>query len=297
MLLNIVPKQWMFATFTAVSGVVFTLMYSHKEKSFIDKVQDAYGEKKGNWGDLEIFAGGYINFGYWEGIDFESNITLWQRKQSSHNLYQYVIDHLDVSAKNTILELGCGRGVGIIDSFACLDNKQFIGVDITQAQIVKANQYSAFTQMNTSCFSFIESPLEEMSCISNHTIDGIFSVEVMQHVRDFDKLATEIQRVLTPQGRFVFASHLSLDRDKHDKLEKENLLINEIEILESIEVIKKAFEDKGLHIACESIGKHVFEGYDHWVSQVNINASEISHSIHKAYDLGYIDYFMCIIDN
>jgi ubiquinone/menaquinone biosynthesis C-methylase UbiE len=263
------------------------------DSTLTQKVQEAYGKKPNNWGDLEVFAGGYINFGYWKDLDLNKPITLWERKESSYKLYQYVIDALGPIKNKTVLELGCGRGIGALDSFTCLKDTRFIGVDITSAQIERAQKFLSTSAMNTSCFIFKNSAIENMNFIADKAIDAMFSVEVLQHVEDFSKLAQEIKRVLTSEGRFVFVAHLSLDQNKHDTMKREGLIIDDADVLMPLNVIKEAFEKQQFQTNCLSIGEHVFQGYDKWVSQVNPN--DVSHNIYKSYISGYIDYFLCII--
>jgi ubiquinone/menaquinone biosynthesis C-methylase UbiE len=99
------------------------------------KIESAYGSHPGNWGDFPTFAGDYINFGYWRNISYDKHITLEQRIESSSSLYSYVISNLKVSSSDRVLEIGCGRGVGLFDALKYMDVSKITGIDISEAQI------------------------------------------------------------------------------------------------------------------------------------------------------------------
>jgi cyclopropane fatty-acyl-phospholipid synthase-like methyltransferase len=285
--------------FTIIQDFIVTLpkvQSSIESLSLEDKVIETYGNGKGNWGDLGIFEGGYINFGYWDGINTKKGKLIHaQRVQSSANLYLYTLNLINPSATDTIVELGCGRGAGMINFFSCKNSNSLIGVDITDAQIDKAK--AALTS-DTNCMKFIRHPIDSLP-MDNNTVDKIYSVEVLQHVVNFPTLAAEIKRVLKVGGQFAFVADFATSEESHTKLGEKNLLISPIEILEPIQNVNEAFKDKGFDIKCESIGKSVFEGYRIWVTQkyeervITDEVFEATNKIFQAYDNNYIDYYAC----
>ncbi|MEV6674750.1 hypothetical protein [Streptomyces sp. NPDC051162] len=54
-------------------------------------VQEAYGPA--DLGSMPMFAGGYINFGYWRGIDFQGTLPLGGRQRA-----EYVVVHGQLTA-------------------------------------------------------------------------------------------------------------------------------------------------------------------------------------------------------
>ena len=62
---------------------------------------------------LPLFAGGFINFGYWRGIPLDGELSVEQRISSQRQLYRLVLRALDVSSPDRILEVGCGLGLGV----------------------------------------------------------------------------------------------------------------------------------------------------------------------------------------
>ena len=269
----------------------FSYSYSLPQKGFEKKVQFSYGSTSQNWGDLDIFAGGYINFGYWHGIELTKPVTLGERKLSSYNLYQHTLKILNPSLTDTIIEIGSGRGVGLIESFSCSSSNKLVGIDLTQAQIARAVAYAKASPVDTSCIQFIQSSAYSLPA-DPQSVDKIYSVEVLQHIQDFQALASEFKRVLKPGGNFAFVAHLATSEATNKSLKDYGLLISDIEVLAGIDTIKSAFEDEGFNVQCDSIGKEVFKGYEAWVNQLHPEDTD-TNKIFDAYMGGYIDYFAC----
>ncbi len=366
------------------------------------KIENAYGFHPGNWGDLAIFQGDYINFGYWKDILGGEKITVQDRVRSSAALYGYVINNLHVSIGDTVLELGCGRAVGILDAVEYMDASKIIGIDFSRAQIERAkikkskkeNQNlkeslkaerakqdldSLEKQLNLT-FANIQHEMEEFvqemklvtekvtllsvnkkskifdkpqcpiiketgltqfkqewakiiqynkqkinkvieakneiaqkfnaiefsvapadsSGLEDNKINKIYSIEVFQHIEDFNALAVEMKRILAPKGIISFCAHLSTSRTNYDKLRQEKLLIDEIEVLAPVDEVVSTFKGNGFNVEYHSIGAYVFDRYEQWVTQVNyaqwsttkVSITDPSHNIYESYKAGYIDYYV-----
>jgi cyclopropane fatty-acyl-phospholipid synthase-like methyltransferase len=364
------------------------------------KVKKAYGRRDGNWGDLPIFQGDYINFGYWAAISQRIKFTREDRIKSSAALYKYVIDALRISKNDTVLELGCGRAVGMLDTIEYIDLKTLIGVDITPAQIWRAkrkktiretnhlqenlstkklvqdldnleSQVELYSRNNKAQKEELEQELEalnqqileqenkpnirietrielltanlqratnfelykkderkelqekkhayiqnmetkkkivekiqsiklyakpaESTELKAHSVDKIYSVEVFQHIEDFNPLAVEINRILVPGGKLSFCAHLATNYSSYDKLREENLLLDEIEVLRPIDEVIGTFNHNGFDVNCHTIGEHVFGSYDKYVTEAN-PFDELSRKIYNSYNSGYIDYYVCVME-
>ena len=70
------------------------------------ELRRAYGE--GDLAALPVFAGGFINFGYWAGIPLDGELTVEQRVASQRALYDLVVDALGVGPGDRVLEVGAG---------------------------------------------------------------------------------------------------------------------------------------------------------------------------------------------
>jgi len=366
-----------------------------------EQIEAAYGSNKENWGDRSIFQGDYINFGYWQNISLNQKLTTETRVESSATLYKHVIDTLNVSRSDTVLELGCGRAVGMLDAFEYVDMEKMIGIDITRTQIERAKikknelekqnlrekleierikynldslkkqwelalsaieyekeefeqelkilsqkidkfeknpESKTLKQQLESSHSSLRKETEldifkqewttgiqenkkridkeierkneiarkidstellvasaDSTGLDDNNINKIYSVEVFQHIEDFDTLANEAKRILAPEGIFSFCAHLSTNHSSYNKLRQENLLIDEIEILAPVDEVVNAFKESGFDVNHYSIGEHVFEGYEQWTTQIHSSATA-SHNIYDSYKSGYIDYYVFVMN-
>lgn len=363
-----------------------------------EKVKYNYGYRNQNWGDLSIFQGDYINFGYWKKISFKASLTIKDRISSSEELYGYVLPALHATNNNdVIVELGCGRGVGILNALPYIEFGAFIGIDLSPAQIDRAKLnkkkcekahckrlmqleaikyqlnllerewrleqednkdtregfkhklenlshsitedlkvydinekiaklHDAIDEEETKEDNFkeIESDFRlQMELVQHqieikdklsqklnsiefrvasaysmglpdHSVNKIFSIEVLQHINDFPALSTEIKRILIPGGAFVFCADFATNEANKNKLVEEDLLIDEVEILAPVTLVENSFKQNGFDVHYHSIGGFVFEGYEAWVQQLNITG-DVSHKIWDSYQAGYIDYYIFTI--
>jgi ubiquinone/menaquinone biosynthesis C-methylase UbiE len=118
-------------------------------------VNAAYGDHHGNWGDLDVFNNNYINFGYWKNISFNKNLTFDDRKKSAAELYKHTIDLLNVSSNDVVLEIGSGRGIGMMAALNYIHPKKILGIDSTEAQIMRA-QYIKHSTLDVIMEEYIE---------------------------------------------------------------------------------------------------------------------------------------------
>ncbi len=377
---------------------------SFKDESFSvrqAKIENAYGAAQGNWGDLPIFQGDYINFGYWKDIVIGKEITKEDRVRSSAALYAYVIKNLNVSG-DTVLELGCGRGVGMLDGLEYMNVSKIIGIDISGIQISRAEtkkgkrknqnfieklkaekikrdldslekqfelvldniQYNkrefeqeidsisgeidklqrggVYRALKEKIAVFknnidkdtdlevakqelkkslqenkieIEKTIEvkteiarkidattlqiasaDLTGLQSNSVDKIYSIEVFQHIEDFDTLAAEISRILAPNGCVSFCAHLATNSYGYKQIKEQNLIIDEIEFCNNhVGEVVRSFKNHGFNVSYHSIGEHVFAGYDQWVMQSSPE-DVLSHAVYSSYKNGYIDYYVFVMN-
>jgi len=99
-------------------------------------------------------------------------------------------------------------------------------------------------------------------------------------------------------GELAITAHFSTSQSSHNKLHEEGLLMQEgIDQLAPIQTMLEALAIAGYkNIHHESIGKHVFEGYERWITQINTQ-TPWSHNIYQSYRKGYIDYYVITASN
>ncbi len=257
-----------------------------------NKLEINYGSNN-NWGDLLEFRGNYINFGYWKNMEINQLLSEEDRIESSKNLYLHIIEQLCLVENDDILEIGCGRGTGlnnIIEQRYTV--KSIIGIDIVAEQIAKAQQ--AINQsLHKDIFIKLLVASASATTLKDQSVDKVYSVEVVQHFKTCIPFAKEIKRILKPGGKLIFTAQFSTNEENYRKVRQENLIIDGDELLPIHQIVRE-FKHFGFDVSYYSIGEHVFEGYEKWVSQIK-NKASCSHYLYKAYQKKYIDYFVVVV--
>ncbi|HLX54151.1 MAG TPA: class I SAM-dependent methyltransferase [Aquella sp.] len=261
----------------------------------LNKLISVYGTDHNNWGNLENFKGDYINFGFWKDYNFNKIITIEERIQSSINLYLQIIDRLDIKKDDTVLEVGCGRGVGVIETSLQYPCKKIYALDINPVQLERSkdNIYKVFS--NSSNIELVHGSAEHTT-LPDNSVDKIYSVEAAQHFESMQEFAREAKRILKQDGGVVFTSYFLKDNVSSDVLRETFPLINEkLENLTQPQQIFDWFMAAGFrNIKVIPIGEYVFYGYDKWIEEKGVNP--FSYEYYKAYKNGSIEYYIFVID-
>lgn len=259
----------------------------------IDSIEVAKAYAYGAWGDLPIFCGDLINFGYWKYLlNKESNelITKQKKIQSSYALYKYVLDKVKFSGNETLLEVGCGRGAGAM--YACKNYSfdSLLCLDMTADQINCAKGKFEKFQIPGKV-KFILQDITD-PCFSIENMDFVFSVEAFQHIEDTEKALKNIKQSLKPKGKIAITTYFSKNVVETSVLESIfPLVFAKKESIKSITVIRDELEKNGfLNIEIEAIGDYVFYGYEKWVRQQN--ADPCSYVYFQAYEQNILDYYV-----
>ncbi len=139
-------------------------------------------------------------------------------KIRTESIWSSVDDRLEVVScslnnylKNTkdkiILDIGCGDGIyESLLNRKILDNNLFVGLDVSEEQIKKSQNY--FQRLISCNIDFENLPFE------NESVDYIIFSEVLEHLFHPDKAISEITRVLKKNGLLFFTcpnlSHLDI---------------------------------------------------------------------------------------
>lgn len=100
-----------------------------------------------------------------------------------------------------VLDVGCGRGVGVqilLDQFGA---GQVYGVDLDPQQIRRARR--RFAEKSESRVALAVGRVEELP-FPDEYFDAVFDFGMLHHVVDWQAGVTEIRRVLKPSGLFFF---------------------------------------------------------------------------------------------
>ncbi len=269
-------------------------------------INGAYGSNEKNWGDRPAFQGNFINFGFWRDISYKNKtISAEDRILSSKKLYDYVIEISNLrenhyNEDHALLEIGCGRGVGLASIFLnhnFKNLKKIIGLDITLDQLKRATNIHQRVFQKSYPFYLIHASADKTTC-ANQSIDHVFSVEVAQHFKTFKPFATEMKRIIKPNGQIVFVAHLSTNQKSFNKLREKQLLIDnqEIDILCPVDEAIQAFRELNFNVNCFPIGHHVFPGFNKWIEQIEKGTKADSNKIFEAYNDGLLNYYAFIIE-
>ncbi|MDQ3403955.1 MAG: class I SAM-dependent methyltransferase, partial [Actinomycetota bacterium] len=155
-----------------------------------------YGED--DLSSLPVFAGGFINYGYWRDIPLgDGDITLEQRVRSQLELYRLVFTDIGVGAADRVLEVGCGLGVGGTWALTEFGAAEMHGVDLSPAQLARARQRNPGSAM-----AFHEGAANALP-FGDSEFDVVVSLEAAQHFDDLPGFAASARRVLRPGGRLA----------------------------------------------------------------------------------------------
>lgn len=97
-----------------------------------------------------------------------------------------------------VLDLGCGAG-GMARFFADNGAKQVVAIDVSENMINTAK--SETTQQN---ITYIKMPMEDLNTL-NQKFDLVFSSLAFHYVEDFEKLVSNISKLLAPNGILLFS--------------------------------------------------------------------------------------------
>ncbi|NGX36716.1 MAG: 27-O-demethylrifamycin SV methyltransferase, partial [Candidatus Anoxychlamydiales bacterium] len=261
--------------FFIVSLVIFWHLSLKKFFKFEGRIERSV-EKMYDKDDLSsccLFKGNYINFGYWKDELDETPISLEQRIESQKNLYHLVLNNLNISHNDNVLEVGCGLGVGTVLVSNDYKPKKIMAIDISKAQINRAKKIN-YKNIDNDKILFEVGNAENLS-FQNSSFDIIFSIEAAQHFHSIDKFIDESYRVLNPSGKIAVASFFGTSKKSVSKLSNRIQTIKTgIDHVRPIDEIQRKFKKAGfVNIKISNIGKNVWSGFDRWAAQGELKNS------------------------
>lgn len=116
---------------------------------------------------------------------------------------KYKLDSLetfiDINNQSICVDLGCGGGYFSKELFQRYNCKVF-SIDESKTAIEFARKYNSFDKAN-----YILSSATSIDLLDS-SVDIVFCIGVLEHVREIDVALYEIKRILKPNGRIVFIS-------------------------------------------------------------------------------------------
>lgn len=98
-----------------------------------------------------------------------------------------------------ILDAGCDTGRDAIYFGAKYPNAKIVGIDISDTAIAEANERLASARLEN--VTFCKSDIFQVDWINK--FDIVYSIEVLEHVKDYKKCIAIFNRVLKPSGKLV----------------------------------------------------------------------------------------------
>lgn len=243
-------------------------------------------------GSLTIFSGSFINYGYWNAIAPDREITIEERTASQAELYRQVAARLEPGARDELLELGSGIGVG-----AALVAREFgvrvRGLDRSPAQLARAAATNDFTLKEMpDRLSFHEGSVTAIPW-GEATFDGVYAVETLQHVDDLAAVAREAHRVLKPGGRFAAATFFAPDGAGPTPVaELIETVASGVDVVKPVGEFTADLAEAGFSdVTATSIGEHVWRQFDQWVAQTEYRDSWGRNWL-RCYENGWVDYYL-----
>jgi ubiquinone/menaquinone biosynthesis C-methylase UbiE len=249
-----------------------------------------YGEL--DLGSLTIFSGSFINYGYWGDIAPDREITIDERTASQAELYRQVVSRLSPPPGAELLELGSGVGVGtalVAREYAAV----VTGLDRSAAQIGRAVETNAQDiEEFSGRLSFRQGPVTAIP-FPDASFDGVYAVEMLQHVDDLAAVAREAHRVLRPSGRFAAATFFAPDDAGETPVaDLIETVASGVDVVAPIGSFTADLEAAGFaDVAAEPIGAHVWRQFDHWVAQTEYRDSWGRNWL-RCYENGWVDYYL-----
>ncbi|MFQ6193810.1 class I SAM-dependent methyltransferase [Streptomyces sp. NPDC000405] len=260
-------------------------------------VRETYGPA--DLGKEKIFAGGFINFGYWRAIDLAVPLGVPERVRSQEDLYRHVLDSAGPLGGLNVLEVGCGLGMGCALALSEYGPAAVTGMDIHPQQLERARGAHAGTlRREPGRLRFVRGAAERMP-FEDDEFGTVVSVEAAQHFPDLTAFAAETARVLRPGGRVAVASFFTVDDAPGRPGELAGLLdtyANGLDIARPVTALTEAFTTAGLTgVRAESIGRHVWPGWDRWLGR-EWAAGTWPRNFLRAYEQRILDYYLVTAD-
>lgn len=179
----------------------------------------------------------FMNYGY-TSLNGDKKLVLDEKDDINRfciNLYHNVASQIDLTGKK-VLEVGSGRGGGASYIKRYLKPETYTGVDISSKVIEFCNSVH-----DVPGLTFKKGIAEDLA-FSNQTFDAVINVESARCYADTTAFFREANRVLVPNGHFLFADMIkdgensSVEEELKDSgfkmLNKKNITENVVKALD-----------------------------------------------------------------
>lgn len=251
-----------------------------------------YGEK--DLSSRSIFAGGFINYGYWAGISLDGELSVADRIASQQALYRNTLARLGLRPEHRLLEVGCGRGLGCALALSEFGPEAVHGVDLSPAQVARAREDNAeLVRRSPGRLEFHEGSASDLP-VSDEGFDRVVSVEAIQHFPDIAGFVAELARVARRPARMAITSYFAPGR-RSTAEPLAGLLgsfADGMDFAHPVDALADELTGTGFtDIDVVSVGEHVWPGFDTWLGQTEFR-NEWARNWLVAYERGLLDYYL-----
>ncbi|WP_328965234.1 class I SAM-dependent methyltransferase [Streptomyces virginiae] len=220
---------------------------------------------------VPVFAGGFINFGYWEAVDLGQSLSQGDRIRSEQDLYRHVLDAVAPEGGRAV-EVGCGLGLGCALALEEYGPAAVTGVDIHPQQLQRAREAnSPLLATQPHRLTFALGAAEDLP-LGDAEFDCLYSVEAAQHFPDLTAFAREAARVLGPGGRVAVTSFFTVEGAPEPAKRLAGLLdsfASGLDIARPVSRLTDALTEAGFaDVRVASIGPQVWPGWDRWLARL-----------------------------
>ncbi|MFD7658568.1 class I SAM-dependent methyltransferase [Actinosynnema sp. NPDC059797] len=240
----------------------------------------------GDLADLPVFAGGFINFGYWRGVDLDGHLTTEQRVASQEALYDVVLDALATRPGDRLLEVGCGHGVGV--RRALRHHPSLVrGLDLEPEQVARAAAANDDPRVAFALGAAHDVPFPDAS------FDRLLSVEAAQHFEDVPGFAREGARVLADGGRLALTTFFATTAAAVPELVRlVRSFTRGLDLAHPVDEVLAHLRAAGFaDVTATSIGEHVWRGLDRWL-ELGPHPDGWDRAYRRAAERGLLDYYL-----
>jgi len=136
-------------------------------------------------------------------------VGIWTSRYGKLLLRDKVLSNLSFSGSETILDMGCGRGLLLIEAAKRLPEGKAIGADLWLGNLEYKNSPqmvldNAKIERVSDRVEVVTANAENMPFAKN-SFDMVMTSLMMHHVHDTNKALAEMYRVLKPGGTLVIA--------------------------------------------------------------------------------------------
>jgi|WetSurMetagenome_2_1015567.scaffolds.fasta_scaffold02030_7 ubiquinone/menaquinone biosynthesis C-methylase UbiE len=159
------------------------------------------------------------------GVKYVSGQKSYHEKKGLDGSFRFIIQYLNNLTNQTVLDVGCGGGLGIIE-FQKLGAKSIYGIDSSEVMVGETKKVVADPKL-----------ISVQDIESTNFSDDMFDVVIcrlsLHYLDQLDKSWSEISRILKVGGRLVVVvNHPLKDLFKQEKLIYGNKEVNTFEVHE-----------------------------------------------------------------